>query len=721
MKIAVILTAFDRMSSVVNQATSNAEKRMKQLMTKKFVEGGALAATGIGLMKSLQPAVQAYANLEEASADLRASMMDSNGAIDQNFQKVSVLAEGLGNKLPGTTADFYRLFKTMMENGVKSENILNGVGNAAAFLAVDLKMPYEAAGEFAARMKEATGIADDEMLKFMDTVSRLKSLGIGADEMRYAFSRSSGTLKLLGLQGLKASNDMGVLYSQMIRIGGMSGETAGTSFNNIMQSLLDKKKFKQVNDEAKRLGVTLEFFKNGQFLGIENMVAQFDKLSKFDINKRANLVQLLTGGGQDAQAVNTIISQGAAGFAKLRAEMEKKAGLNDKVNVKLKTLKSLWEATTGTIENMLAALGEGLAPVLKPLVEMIGTLAAKIKDWLSNNPALAKFISMLIAAAGIALTLAGVVKIIGAIRIAMALLNITLLANPFILIATAAVIAVSLIYANWGKIKAWFERLWSNVKEIFLRVWRFIKKIFWDYQPAVLIYKNWEKIKAWFANLWNSVIQFFVDSWNRIKSGATECWETVKNIIVAPIEWIRAKWQALLDWFTNAWKKVKGWFSDFFNWVGDKATDAWDAVTSSPVDQMVKNIERDKPKLEKAMASVAQSADNYLPHSPAKKGALSRLHKVRIVETVAEAVKPFPLVDKMKKVAGITWATLNARPVGSVSSAGAGGGGTTINFDIHLSGTATKQDAKNIMSEIEKKLPQMLKKYNSQKDRIGFS
>lgn len=714
-KIAVILSAFDKMSPIINQATDNAEKKMKKLMQKNFVEGGAMMAMGIGLIKKIEgPAVSAYAKLEEANADLMASMMDSTGAIDANFTKISALAEGLGDKLPGTTADFFELFKTMMQNGVKSENILNGIGKAASYLAVDLKMPYAAAGEFAARMKEATGVADEEMLKFMDTVSRLNSLGIGADEMRYAFARSSGSLKLLGLQGLQASNDMGVLYAQLIRIAGMSGETAGTSFNNIIQALLDEKKFSKFNNEAKKLGVSMEFFKDGKFLGVENMVAQFDKLSKFDVNKRASLVQLLTGGGQDAQALNTIISQGSAGYAKLRSEMEKKATLNDKVNIKLKTLNQLWEATTGTIQNMLAALGAGLAPVLKPIVEMIGSIAAKIKEWLSANPAMAKFISMLITAAGVALTLAGVVKIIAGIRIAMQLLNITLKANPIILIATAIILLASLIYAKWDKIREFFIRLWTGIKNFFGKIWDGIKSVFrsaingikyylWNFTPLAII-KHWSSIVAWFKGVWD-----------RIKKAAVEVWGNIKQVIVAPIEWIKEKWNQLGNWFKNLFDKIGGWAKKAWGWIKDRFR--------SPADMMIEKLAKDNPELQKQMQKMAQTVDDYLPHSPAKKGPLSRLNKLRIVETIAENIKVPPIAERMKNLSSVAFNAIAKTPSSAPALQGVGrsAGSNSFSFEINVNGGATKEDAKKVMDEIEKRLPSLLKRYQGNQERVSFS
>lgn len=527
-RIAVILSAMDRMSSVINRSTQNAERRLGNLAKNKFMQGTGLVASGVALAASMAPAVKAYAELEEAQMDLQASMMKANGSIDSNFKGISTLAEDLGNKLPGTTADFFQLFKVMMNNGVQSQNILNGVGKAAAYLAVDLKMPYAAAGEFAARMKQATGVADSEMLGFMDTISRANSLGIDASEMQYAFGRSSGSLKNLGLQGLNSANQMTVLYASLIRAG-QSGETAATSFNSIVTNLLNADKFAKVTAEAGRLGISLQFFKDGKFLGIEHMISQLDKLKGFNVQERSKLVNLLTGGGQDAQALNTLITNGTAGYAKMRSEMEAKGRLNDKVNLKLKGLNSLWEAATGTITNMLASLGAGLMPILGPIVELIGMVAGKIKDFLTLNPGVAKFIALVVSLAGVFLTLMGAVKILGAIRVAATLLNITLAANPFILIASAAILAVGLIYANWGKIKGWFASLWANIKIGVQRAWDFVKGVFLKFHPLGIIIKNWQPI----FNFFRSIGTRFRDAGRNIITSITA---GMAAVIMKPVE-----------------------------------------------------------------------------------------------------------------------------------------------------------------------------------------
>lgn len=691
LKIAVVLTAFDKMSSVVNNATDKAKKKLNE-MKGLFLEGGAMAATGVGIIKSLSPAVEAYSKLEVANQDLQASMMDSTGAVDKNFKNIAALAESLGDKLPGTTADFYTLFQTMMQNGVKSQSILDGVGKAASYLAVDLKMPYAAAGEFAARMKEATGVADKEMLGFMDTISRANSLGIQASEMQYAFSRSAGSLKMLGLQGLQASKDMTVLFAGLIR-GGMSGETAASAFNNIMQNVLDPKKFAKFSALAKSEGLKFQMLdKDGKFLGVENLVSQFDKMKDLSTTKKAALVQALTGGGADGQALNTIITNGAAGYARLRREMEAKAALNDKVNVKLQTLSALWEATTGTIENMLAALGAGIAPVLKPIAEMIGNMAGKLKTWLSENPRLAQFITMVVSLVGVFMTLMGAVKVIQAIRVAMALLNLTMQANPFILFASIAIVAVGLIYANWDKVKAFFSKLWDKVKQIFTGFWNFIKKLLWDHQPAVLIYRHWGQISGFFTRVWDRVKAVFNGFW----------------------EWVKAKVNFVWDLITSPFRLALDWINN----IGGNFIQAGKNIIMSIYNGMKSVIMYPINKVKEMVGKIR----SYLPFSPAKEGPLRDIHKIRLVETIADGIKPNALINKMRTVTQLTVASMN-KPGSKLSPAAVGNrGGLTISptFHFNLNGSATKKDADLMGGEMKKNFKKMMQEYKAQQSRITF-
>lgn len=669
LKIAVLLTAVDQMSKVIKQAVGTSEGELKKLQerqNKLFAKGGAMTATGVGIVASLAPAVQAFADLEEASLRLKSAMMGPGGIVSELFPKVNGLAEQLGDRLPGTTADFYSMFEVMLNNGVKAETILNGVGEAAAYLAVSLKMPYDEAGRFAAKMKEATGIADQDMLKFMDTISRVRNLGVEAGEMQYAFGRSAGSLKLLGLQGIEASKSISNVYAQLIRAG-LSGETVGTGFATIINSLLDPKKMKEMNEEASKLGVNLQFFKDGKFMGVENMIAQFDKLRGFNAQQRASVVNALTGGGQDAQMLQTLINNGVEGFNKMNKAMAGQATLSQKVNSQLSGLKALWEATTGTITNLLAAFGEGIAPALKPMVEMLGKIAGWLKVFLAENPRIAQFIGMFIAATGVFITVMGVINLVKGAFIA---LRIVMMANPFILVAMIAIAAISLIYANWDRIKAFFVRLWDNVKAIFWRVVEWIKNLFLNYTPQGLIFKHWDKITAFFSNLWENVkakfwefVQWFIDLHKKF-------FEAGGKIVDSIADGIKAKW----DQFISFWK------------------------------------------------GKVQEVRDFLPFSPAKTGPLKDIHKIRLVETIADSLKPNALVQSMQRV---TQAVFNVNPNRGpqMALAGGGGGGVTVQMNISVSGGATAGAANSFIAELRKnkgEIARIIQEAEAQRQRRSF-
>lgn len=469
LKIAVILSAYDKMTRVVNDAVNQSSKKLEELQKKSmdlFGKGMGQLAGGAAIAASLAPAVSAYADLEDSAMRLKTVMMKEGGILPgDQFERVNNLAIQLGNELPGTTSDFQNMFAAMIRGGVAAENILGGTGQAAAYLAVQLKLPYEEAAIGAARMKEATGVLDSEMMGFMDTISRLDNVGVKFDEMRYAFSRSAGQLKFLGVQGLEATNQVAALYAMLVK-GGASGETVGTGMSAAFSNIFDQKKMAAANEAAKKLGFQFDFIdKKGNFKGVENFVKQLDKLKGMSEQQISDVLAPLFGAtGQDSQFIKSIAQGGMEAYTQMQARMKDQASLQEKVTAQLGTLKNLWDATTGTFTNAMAAFGEVIGPELKMLTELLGQLSEKMQAFFANNPRFAKFLGMMVAGVGVFMMVMGVINLV---RAAMVALNVVMLINPWVLMAAAALAAVTLIYTYWEPIKGWFTQLWADVKTIF--------------------------------------------------------------------------------------------------------------------------------------------------------------------------------------------------------------------------------------------------------------
>src|SRR5699024_11795851 len=69
-----------------------------------------------------------------------------------------------------------------------------------------------------------------------------------------------------------------------------------------------------------------------------------------------------------------------------------------------------------------------------------------------------------------------VVSIINLVRKAIELMNLSLLLNPWTLLAVAAVAAVMLIINHWEPIKEFFKGIWEGIKTAGLLIWEDLKE-----------------------------------------------------------------------------------------------------------------------------------------------------------------------------------------------------------------------------------------------------
>ena len=417
-ELSVLLSLSDHLSGQLGGVQS----RISAVGAKLTGLGMASSALGQSMMGAMSGPIAAFAEAEDAATSLKTAMMDSSGQVTADFGKINDLATDLGNKLPGTTADFQKMMTKLKEMGVSNQAILGGLGKAAAYLGVELKMPFAEAAEFAARLSNATGVAEKDMMSFLDTIARTKNIGVSASEMGYAFSRSAGALMSMGLQGLKSSQDMAPLYAMLINMG-MSGETVGTGFASVMNSINvfssgSTKAARQVRSELAGMGIQLQFLdEHGHLRGVEQMIGQFEKLKTLNPAKQAEIIRTLFGTGQDAQMVTAMLNKGVEGYKELRGRMEQQADLNTKVNAQLGTLKNLWDAATGTLTNTKAALAGALAPELKRATELFGRLSEQIGKWIGQHPGITKWIAGLTLFGGAALTLVGALGMVSGVTL----------------------------------------------------------------------------------------------------------------------------------------------------------------------------------------------------------------------------------------------------------------------------------------------------------------
>jgi len=491
---------------IANRAMQEQQERLRRLneanrqYQQTMQQSRELAAKGTGMIMAgaatgaaLSVPVKAYADNEDAATQLRVAMMKASGQVAPEFEQINALATKLGNSLPGTTADFQNMMAMLVKQGMSFKAILGGVGEASGYLAVQMKMPFEEAAEFAAKLQDATKTAEGDMMGLMDTIQRTYYLGVDKTNMLSGFAKLAAGMKTIKAEGLKGAQAMAPLLV-MADQAAMAGEAAGNAYSKIFAKMMDTGNIKkQLDDYKKATGQNLQMnFTNGkgEFGGLDNMFKQLSQLKTLSTEARLPILSGLFGNDSETiQALNLLIDKGQDGYNETLAKMSAQADLQKRVNQQLGTLKNLWDSATGTFTNAMANFGEAIAPELKALSEWIANVSEGVGNWAKENPMLAnsimKFLGLLaitlVVLGGLTIAVAGVLVPFAALRFMLGYLGIggfsligvfkslwtalrvvgfavmglgrILLANPIVLIITAIAVAALLIYKYWQPIK----------------------------------------------------------------------------------------------------------------------------------------------------------------------------------------------------------------------------------------------------------------------------
>ena len=568
------------MAKNVQRITQSHDKMMghsqalKSAGTQAVVTGGVMAA-------ALSQPIKAYAEAEDAATQLKVSMMGAGGQVAKEFEQVNALATNLGNRLPGSTADFQNMMTALQRNGINAQSVLNGVGESAAYLAVSLKMPTEEAAVFAAKMKGALKATDGEMLAVMDSIQKGFNLGVTPDAMLAGYSKLTPALGTLRMSGDAAAKSLAPLLVQATKMG-MAGESAGNAFQKIIRLSVGAANNSKGMDAAKQYGVApLKFTDdNGNFAGLQHLYKEAAKLKGLNDEARNEVLSAYFGNDAETlQAMSVIIDGGIEGYNEVQAKMQAQADLQTRVNEQLNTLANLWDAAKGTATNMLAAAGEAMGGDLKALANKMSEVSERTGIWMKQHPTMVKWIGRAVmgmialsAAFGAVALAAGFLlspfakvwrayQLFATFKAAGGLLRLSsafsmvgkavmtagrfMLANPMILAITAIAVAAYLIYKNWGRIVPFVKSLWARATAYTSAAWESIKSSVMNGVKAVIN-----------AILSNPIVQFYIRIWSAVisyMSGLAGRFVAIGAAIVEGL-WsgLRSKWEGVKSWLMSA-------------------------------------------------------------------------------------------------------------------------------------------------------------------------
>lgn len=575
-------------------------------------------AVAVGGAVALALPIKEYAQAEDAAMGLKVSMMDATGKVAPEFEKINALAERLGTSLPGSTAEFSGMMAKLVQQGISFKDILGGVGEASANLAVVMKMPFADAAEFAAKMQDATKTSAKDMTALMDVIQKSYYLGVDSTNMLTGFAKLSAgmkTIKQEGLAGAKAMAPLLVMADQAA----MSGESAGNAYSKIFKAMMDTQK---ISKTLKGSGISMNFTNGkGEFGGLDNMFKQLEKLKGMSTESRLPILADMFGNDAETiQALNLLIDKGKAGYDETIAKMEKQAALQQRVNAQLSTLTNLWDSAKGTFSSVMTSFGEALAPDIKNLVEWLTSITEKIGAWAKANPELATTIMRVLAgivalAAVMAVLATAALTIIGPIallRTAMVtiggmggMLNMILaplkmmwslfgfigqavvsavqligsslmrmvsivrtvgammMANPILIAITLLAVAAYLIYQNWGPIREFFVGLWASISAGASSLWTWLTTTWNNIYTSVTTTAS--NMWLWLQTIFNTGIQALIGF----------------ILSFSPVTYFMNAFSAVWNYFSGLYNTFSSYGSNIINGLRDGIMSKVDAVVSS--------------------------------------------------------------------------------------------------------------------------------------------
>lgn len=714
LKVTLLLSAIDKVSSVVNKVTDNASKGFTRLQKEsdKIAKSAAnvgkqAGVAGLAITAPLIIATKEAIKFEDKIADVAKVMNLEAGSA--GLKKVNDEVKKLSVYLAQTPEDTAELYANIAQGGVAAAEV-GKVSKIAGEIGIAFGISAGQAGESFIKLSNSMAMTIDDTKKVTDALNHLgnNTASNSAELFEFLSSGGAGAARNLNLAGQEAA-----AFGSVLIANGKSASEAGTIFERMMKGIMGDKDMKGAFDKAGGgLSGVMAIMEKGASL---NPAKQFEFFSKFGM-------------------YGTDISMFSKNLGQLKNTLHlvgNEANYADSSNAEFlnrqKTMATTLQRVKTQATILAVTIGEKMMPIIARLAEQLMPLIDRLAAWIDQNPALVEGIvkgaaglaAFLLATSGVSYAVSGIATAVKMLSGAFAFLA----ANPIVLIIIAIAGAIFLIYKNWGSIVGFFKGIWDKVIFIFKAVFDAIKFYIMNFTPL-----------GWIIRLWKPIAGFFKAIWDLVKTIIMVAIGVIKKIFLnfTPIGLIIKHWDKIADFFKGIWEKVKGPFMAIFNWVtsfGKRFFKAGANIIQNIIDGISSKINAVTDKIK----GVTKKIRDYFPFSPAKAGPLMDIHRIKLMETVAGSIKPGPV---MKAVQGVTQQVRGAIPkmtgvdgLGGGAFAGAsvggGGGAITVNFSPTITlgtgtGASAKEDFMAMLKSFQPELVRMIEDALRKNDRKKF-
>lgn len=702
----------------------------------------------------LEPAMA----VETAMAELGQASLASGSLTAESLAKVRAAAVAWSETHTQSATEYIQATQQMVAAGFDQEK-------AAAAAAVALRLQSAVGGDAAAvartlsvvygQLGDKTKPASEELSRLADILTRTRQLypTIDVAGLTDPLKDASPVAKQLGVDVAQLAATLGALNGA-----GLQGGEAGAKLGGLMQGL---------SAGAGKAGIELKKTASGGLDLVATLAAIEAKFGKVETMSPQTKAALEAAFGPDTFKTMSMLLGQTDKLSAAHAKIASSAGASTDAQKAMEaTMAAQAKIAENQLAALKLELAAGIAPVLQEVVPLISDGMRRFSEWVKANPGLVKILGtvLLIVAAvasvvgpimvagGAMLTFAGwmlatVVPALLAGAAGAATFAAALLANPITWIVLALIAAAVLIYVYWEPISKFFVDLWGRIavaaryaSTVMTQLWTAasgaVGKVFADIKAAFevsfvkgvytalhllnpgavlgrifaailpILARVWSDVRrgayaamdSMVADLtvwWQSLVDRGHDAGDALRDALAEAWDGVRADAYAAgaalVAWLD---QVIVGGIRNDLAEVTQILSSF------SLASAGAKIVQTIVDGM--RSAADAPAA--AMKGIVQQVRDYLPFSPAKVGPLRDLNRIRLVETIAEAVTPEPLVAAMSNVTGQVAGmspTIPSVGVPAIPEAAGGGRGAVSSGPVTVTINIGAGASSSVVAELE--------------------
>lgn len=575
--IDIFLKAHDQASKELKNVNESV-KNYSKYGDKAVKTGGALAIASGGVATVLGSNVKVAMEFEQKQKDLKSTMEAS----ESQMKDLTKVARENGKTTALSASESMDALKLLAQSGYKDTNkmaeILNGTVGLSTATNYDLSKTTELVSSQMKTFKK-NGYKASDVANILAKTTTMSNASMS--KLNTSLPQVASTVDATGGSLEQTASQLGVLYDN-----GLKAETASSGLTQVYSKLLDPTK--QQEQAMKDLNLTMKDLDPTT----NDMADIMDKLK----NKNADAKDLTKLFGSENMKVAKILMDNTDTMRSYESQLGNTGGTVEKMSkTQMSSMQGQLKLLKSQFEEAQIAIGQVFLPILKKLIEILQSvmnwfngLSDTQKKWIAIVTGVITVSGLLVG--GLLVVIGVIMKMIPAILQGWKVVKLIgqgfmwlsrlLMANPIILVITAIIAVIYVLYKAW-------KGNWFGIRDISKNVLNWIGDKF-------------NAFKEWLFEIVIKIVSWFLKKWEELTDLVSIIGDIFSNVV-----------GAVGDGLQSAYDTLTGWISSFF--------DGGAALIGAVADGISSAV----GKVGDAVGWIANKARGFFGNSDAKYGPLS--------------------------------------------------------------------------------------------------